>query len=265
VEAEEEVDEGVVEVLAVAEDDGRWLADLEAAADVQAQHERRAEGCAEPEAVAAPGAVRLVVLEPARPGIDEERALDAGEAELPEREREGEAVEDGEPPFLIDQPDAGARERVARVAAELVRAAEDGAAGDGAVAVEAEQPDRVRAEQGGAEVAPVVAEDDVVLRGDAARDLTAADLAGQRAVEARDEAGREVEAFAVDGSCGQPECVVLDVREIVGRQESLAREVTRIRPGVGSDDALIERVFDIDAIAALEAEPQLEATELGER
>ncbi len=195
----------------------------------------------------------------------EERALDAGEAELPEREREGEAVEDGEPPFLIDQPDAGARERVARVAAELVRAAEDGAAGDGAVAVEAEQSDRVRAEQGGAEIAPVVAEDDVVLGRDAARHLTAADLAGQRAIEAGDEASREVEPFAVDGPRGQPERVVLDVGEIVGREEAFAREVTHVRPGVRPQEAPAEGILDVDAIAALEPEPQLEAAELGER
>src|SRR5690606_24640777 len=75
IEAEEEVDESVVEVLVVVEHDGRERADLEAAADVQAQHERRAERGAEPEAVAASGAIRLVVLEPARAGIDEDRAL----------------------------------------------------------------------------------------------------------------------------------------------------------------------------------------------
>src|SRR5690554_1260446 len=265
IEPEEEVDEGVAEVFVGVEDDGGHLADPEAAADVQAQDERRAEGGTEPEAVAAPGALRLVVLEPARAGVEEDRALDAGEADLAEREREREAVEDGEAPLLVDQPHAGARERVARVAAELVCSAENGAAGDGAIAVEAVQADRVRPEQRGAQVAPVVAEDDVVLRCDAACDLAAADLAGKRAVEARDEARGEVEALAVDGPRGQPERVVLDVGEVVGREEALAREIPQVRSGVGPQEAPTERVVDVHAIAALEPEPQLEAAELGER
>src|SRR5690606_10352856 len=251
----EEVDEGVAEVFVGVKDDGGHLADPEAAADVQAQDERRAEGGTEPEAVAAPGALRLMVLEPARAGVEEERALDAGEADLAEREREREAVEDGEPPLLVDQPDAGARERVARVAAKLVCSAEDGAARDGAIAVEAVQADRVRAEPRRAQVGPVVAEDDGGPGADPAGDRAAADLAGKRAVEAGDEARGEVEALAVDGPRGQAGRVVLDVGQIVGGEEALAREIPQVRPGVGPQEAPTERVVDVDAIAALEPEP----------
>src|SRR5690606_11782774 len=264
VEAEEEVHERVAEV-AVAEIDGRVGADLEAAADVEAQHERRAEGSAEAEAVAAPRPFRLLVLEPARAGIHEDRARDPGEPDLPEREREGEAVEDGETPFLVDQPDARARQRVAGVSAELVCAAEDGATRDGAVAVEAEQADRVRAVQRRAEIAPVVAEEDVVLRRHAALDLVAAHLTGQRAVEAGDRTRREVEPLAVDGPRRQPERVVLDEGEIVGRQDAFAREIPRVRPWVGPDEAAVEGILGVYAVAVLETEAQLDAVELGER
>src|SRR5690606_40527394 len=125
--------------------------------------------------------------------------------------------------------------------------------------------ERVRAEQRGAQVTTVVAEDDVVLGGDAARHVLSADVARQRATETGDEAGRDVEALAVDGTGRQPERVVLDVREVVRREHALAGQVPPALARIAPEEAILERVFDIHAVAVLPAQPEPDAPGVGAR
>src|SRR5690606_22423623 len=141
VEPEEEVSERVPELPAAAVDDGWLVATAEASAEVEAQDERAAEGHAQAAAVAAPDAGGMLLLEPAGAGIGEEAALDTGQAQRAGGGGECHAVQDGETPLGIYEPDAGPGHGVARVAAQHVGAAEDGAAGDGAIAEIAEAAD----------------------------------------------------------------------------------------------------------------------------
>src|SRR5690606_1112757 len=142
---EEEGHERVVEPPAAGEDDRRMLAEAEAPPDVEPEHQRGAERGPQAEPVASPRALGLLALQPARADVGEEGALDPREPDFAEREGHGEAMQDREPPFLVQEPEARAGEGIARVSAQLVRAAEYGARRDRAVAEEPVEADGIRA------------------------------------------------------------------------------------------------------------------------
>src|SRR5690606_25307801 len=91
------------------------------------------------------------------------------------------------------------------------------------------------------------------------------DGAGRFAHEARREPDGNVEALTVDGSGRQPECVVLDVRQVVGREQAGAREVARIIARIAAERALTETVLHVHPVTLLHAELQLDASVSAER
>src|SRR5690606_15947088 len=262
---EEEVHERVVEPPAAGEDDRRMLAEAEAPPDVEPEHQRGAERGPQAEPVASPRALGLLALQPARADVGEEGALDPREPDLAEREGHGEAMQDREPPFLVQEPEARAGEGIARVSAQLVRAAEYGARRDRAVAEEPVEADGIRAVERGAEVPPEIADQHVVLRGGAARHVLAGHITRRSTREARHEPDRHVVTGSIDRTGVEPQRVVLDEGEVVAREHAVPREVARVRAGVAAEESAVEEVLHVDPAAPLDPETELQAVELAER
>src|SRR5690625_2850891 len=85
--------------------------------------------------------------------IEEDRALDTGDSHGSDGQVEASILEDREAPLLVEQSDAGARHRVARVAPKSVRSAERG---EGALADEGVGAYRVSGRGSRSDVPPVV-------------------------------------------------------------------------------------------------------------
>src|SRR5690606_21863651 len=98
-----------------------------------------------------------------------------------------------------------------------------------------------------------------------ARYGSARHLGWRGACEARDESDGDVEALAVDGAGRNPQRVVLHVRDVVRREDALARQVQRIGTRGAAEDAALERILRVRPVAALQPQLEFYAAELRER
>src|SRR5688500_528923 len=106
-----------------------------------------------------------------------------------------------------------------------MRATQYSASRQSAGAVVRKCAERIRAVLRGSQIPPVVAvENDVIYRSRSI-DHEPGDRTRVAAGKAADQAGGDVEALAVDGPGGQPQRVVLDVRQVIAGQRPRARQV----------------------------------------
>src|SRR5438876_9118739 len=122
VEAEEEVDEPTI-VGARRQSIRVEIRRSKSIADVESQHERRADRHAQSESARTEDAAARRRLRPRAPVIDEERALHARKPRRPEWETDGQEVENREPVLGVHEPGARAGHvAVLRIAAQAPRA-----------------------------------------------------------------------------------------------------------------------------------------------
>ncbi len=158
-------------------------------------------------------------------------------------------MDDREAPLLVHHPDPAADEAEEGVEAKRVGSAQRDPPRYRAVAVVAEEAERIGAQQRGAEVAAQIEEQLIVLETGVA--------------EIRDHAAGDVPAHAIDGTGLQPERVVLHVGDVVGRDHAFSGHRERVL-----EQATVrkrEHVIRVHAIRVFHAGLDLEPAELRER